>query len=114
KPLDAIRAKVGTGVQVKFVEGQASGAFPAVPSTVLKPSAGTGSGLTGQYFNNKTLSGSPAFTRNDSVIDFTWRGSPGAGIGTTGWSATWTGTLTPSTTGTYPFATSSDDGSRLF
>jgi beta-glucosidase len=114
KPLDAIRTKAGSGVQVSFVEGQATGAFPAVPTTVLKPSAGTGTGLTGQYFNNMTLSGTPVLTRNESVVDTTWHGSPGPGVNATGWSAKWRGTLTPPTTGTYTFAISSDDGSRLF
>ena len=63
KPLDAIKAKVGTGVNVKFVEGKATGAPAAVPANVLKPASGTGNGLTGQYFNNMTVSGSPVLTR---------------------------------------------------
>jgi beta-glucosidase len=113
-PLTAIRGKVGNGVRVDYVEGRATGAPPAVPTTVLTPSAGGGHGLTGQYFNNMTLSGAPALTRTDPVVDFTWRGSPGPGVGGTGWSARWKGTLTPPATGTYTFATSSDDGSRLF
>jgi beta-glucosidase len=114
KPLDAIKAKVGSGVDVKFVEGDAGDGLPAVPANVLKPSSGTGSGLTGQYFNNMTVSGSPVLTRNEAPVDFTWTGSPGNGVTPTQWSAKWTGTLTPPTTGTYTFAVSSDDGSRLF
>jgi hypothetical protein len=45
---------------------------------------------------------------------FIWGGqSPLAGGPATGWSTKWTGTLTPPTTGTYQFAMTSDDGSRL-
>ncbi|HTI23474.1 MAG TPA: glycoside hydrolase family 3 C-terminal domain-containing protein, partial [Kutzneria sp.] len=36
------------------------------------------------------------------------------GVPATNWSAKWTGTLTPPTTGTYTFSLTSDDGSRLF
>ena len=70
-------------------------------------------GLTGQYFATMDLSG-PALTRTDPVIDFTWDGTPPiAGIGLTGYSVRWTGTIQAPTTETYTFHASSDDGVRL-
>jgi hypothetical protein len=42
-----------------------------------------GSGWRGQYFNNMTLSGSPAFERDDAQVNLDWgNGSPGSGVGT--------------------------------
>jgi len=72
------------------------------------------SGLRGDYFNNKTVSGAPALTRYENV-NFNWgTGSPGTGIGTDNFSARWTGRLIVPTTGSYTFSTISDDGVRLW
>ncbi|HEX5403842.1 MAG TPA: glycoside hydrolase family 3 C-terminal domain-containing protein [Pseudonocardiaceae bacterium] len=115
-PLQGITSRAGSGVTVGFSAGNsANDTLPDVPASALTPATGTGSGLTGQYFNNMTLSGTPAFTRTDAGVDFNFNGaSPGTGVGATQWSAKWTGKVTPTTTGTYTFATTSDDGSRLF
>jgi beta-glucosidase len=115
-PLQGITSRAGAGITVGFSAGNsANDTLPDVPAGALTPATGTGSGLTGQYFNNMTLSGTPAFTRTDGPVDFNFNGvSPGTGIGATQWSARWTGKVTPTTTGTYTFATTSDDGSRLF
>jgi beta-glucosidase len=115
-PLQGITARAGSGISVQYAQGPASGgALPAVPSSALTPTGGTGHGLTGSFYPNMTLSGTPTLTRTDPAVDFNWyAGSPAAGIGTTGWSAKWTGTLTPPTTGSYTFSLTSDDGSRLF
>jgi beta-glucosidase len=106
-PVQGITARAGSGVNVTYAQGPApSGALPAVPNTALS--------ITGSYYPNMTLSGTPAFTRQDPAIDFNWHGaSPGSGIGGTGWSAKWTGTITAPATGTYTFSLTSDDGSRM-
>jgi YVTN family beta-propeller protein len=71
---------------------------------------GNGTGMSGTYFNNISLSGDPALQRIEAV-DFDWgTGSPGPGIGVDNFSARWMGTLTVPSTGTYQFQTSSDDG----
>jgi beta-glucosidase len=102
-------------VTVQYAPGNsANGTLPDVPASVLTPATGTGTGLTGQYFNNMNLTGTPAFTKTDGPVDINWNGaSPGAGVGATQWSAKWTGKITPPTTGAYTFALTSDDGSRL-
>lgn len=114
-PLDGITARATkAGDTVTYAEGPASGgALPDVPSSVLTPSSGTGTGLTGSYYADEDLSGTPVVTQNDPMVDFTWTGSPVAGVPATGFSAKWTGTLTPPVSGTYTFSTTSDDGSRL-
>lgn len=75
---------------------------------------GGGSGWAAQYYANKTLSGTPALTRNDANIDFNWgSGSPGAGVPNNSWSARWTRTL-DFQPGVYEFTTVSNDGARVF
>ena len=70
---------------------------------------------SGQYFANKTLTGSPALTRNDPAINFDWSlGSPATGpIPADNFSARWTQTLAFNE-GVYSFTTTSDDGARVY
>ncbi|WP_374561917.1 PA14 domain-containing protein [Ideonella sp.] len=73
-----------------------------------------GTGLQGQYFNNKKLTGTPVLTRVEAV-DFDWgTAAPGPGVHSDLFSARWTGTLEVPTTGNYFFQTTSDDGVRLW
>ena len=72
-------------------------------------------GLTGEYFTNMDLSGTPTVVRTDAGVNFAWdSGSPAAGIPANNWSARWTGTLTPLKSGEYTFCLYADDGCRLF
>ena len=114
-PLQGLTTRAGSGVNVQYAQGVGTGgALPVVPSSALKPTSGSGNGLSGQYYNNMTLSGSPVLTRNDATISFNYNGnSPASGVNATQWSAKWTGTLTPPATGSYTFSLTSDDGSQL-
>ena len=68
----------------------------------------------GDYFNNKSLSGSPTFTRDDAAINFDWgSGSPGNGLGNDNYSVRWTRILNFQP-GSYTFTTTGDDGVRLW
>ena len=115
-PLQGILARAGSGVQVNYAQGNlTNGDEPQITSQYLTPATGTGPGLSGQYYNNMTLSGTPAFTRVDPQIGFNWNGgSPSTGMPATQWSARWNGTITAPQSGTYTFSLDSDDGSRLF
>ena len=88
--------------------------YVPIPASQLTPLPATvPSGLTGNYFNNTTLTGNPVLTRIEAV-DFDWgSGSPGAGVNADNFSARWSGTLTAPATGLYRFQTYSDDGIRL-
>jgi len=69
----------------------------------------------GEYFNNTTLSGSPALVRDDVDVNFDWgTGSPASGvIGADGFSVRWTRDLSLAA-GTYRFTMRVDDGGRLW
>ena len=65
------------------------------------------------YFDNKTLSGSPVLTRYDAAIDFDWgAGSPDAKVPADNFSVRWSRTL-GFEAGAYRFYASCDDGVRI-
>jgi hypothetical protein len=75
---------------------------------------GTGTGLTGQYFDNKDLTGA-SVSRTDATVNFTWGlGSPASSIAVDTFSARWTGQVQAQHTQTYTFYVTSDDGARLW
>jgi hypothetical protein len=72
----------------------------------------------GEYYNNTTLTGSPAMARDDgpSFLNFDFgNGSPGwaCGLGVDFFSARWTRTINFAA-GTYRFYVTGDDGVRLY
>ena len=69
----------------------------------------------GEYFNNVTLSGSPAAVRQDTAVDFNWgTNSPIPGtISADRFSARWTRTLDLAAA-MYHFSLTVDDGARLW
>ncbi|GGG03841.1 hypothetical protein GCM10010912_55770 [Paenibacillus albidus] len=72
-------------------------------------------GLLGQYFNNVTLSGSPALIRTDPNINFAWRqGSPDRAIQADLFSVRWSGKLSAAYSERYTLYSSSDDGIRVW
>jgi hypothetical protein len=90
------------------------------------PSVGggfTGGGIVGEYFDNTTLSGAPAFTRTDVRINFDWGttmtpggsiSAPFNSIGNSNFSVLWTGDVVPAFSETYTFSTLSAAGVQLF
>ncbi|MDB5349023.1 MAG: Fibronectin type domain protein [Planctomycetota bacterium] len=95
------------------------------PRSLLSAGGGfTQGGIAGTYYADETLSGTPAFVRQDDRIDFTWPGggagpggsnSPGfAAIGGgSAFSARWMGQVVPAFSETYTFAATFDEGARL-
>ncbi len=74
----------------------------------------TGTGLYGEYFDNKDLT-SRKLSRTDTTVNFDWgSGSPDPLIGADTYSARWTGWVQAPVSGSYTFYTSSDDGVRLW
>jgi hypothetical protein len=82
---------------------------------LLGSSTSNGTGLTGNYFNNQTLTGSPTVVRTDSQVNFNWgTGSPDPNIPVDHFSVRWTGFVQATVSGNYTFSTISDDGIRLW
>ena len=67
-----------------------------------------------EYFANRTLTGTPLFTRCETAINNNWgTGGPGNGIPNDNFSVRWTGRFN-FTAGSRTFTTVSDDGVRLW
>lgn len=115
-PYRGIAARAGDAAEVGYAPGDTPpGEPPVLAAAYLEPSSGTGHGLTGRFYAGRTLSGTPVAVRHAGGIDFDWgKSAPVEGMTADDWSATWTGTLVPPTTGRYVFSLTSDDGSRLF
>lgn len=81
----------------------------------VSSSSDTAQNWHGEYYNNITLSGSPAMTRNDLQINFDWGGGAptGGAISADQFSVRWTRDLNLNA-GRYRFTTTADDGVRLW
>jgi beta-glucosidase len=102
-PLEGIEKRFSSA-QVAYAQGStlAEGLAMPIAHTALHPSKGTGSGLTGEYFNSKDLSGTPVLTRTDRRINFNWdKVIPIPGLERNNFSIRWTGTFTPPAPGDY-------------
>ncbi len=72
-----------------------------------------GSGLLGNYYNNKEWSGTPLISRVDPVVDFNWgNGNPGGGLGNDNTSVKWSGRIYIPEDGQYTFSFNHDDDLR--
>lgn len=92
-----------------FVKGQLPS--PLVTALVSDPDPqAPGSGLLGNYFGNKDLSGEPLLQVESEINN---QRVP-SGILSNDWSARWTGDVQAPESGTYTFTTNSDDGVRLW
>jgi hypothetical protein len=90
-----------------------------VTVTVNPASTGpTGTGLTGRYYNDAKTSArftTLVLTRLDGSINFNWNdGAPAPGVQRDHFSVRWTGQIEVPVTGTYRFATTADNGVRLW
>jgi YVTN family beta-propeller protein len=117
---DAIRAHRGVSVSdaemsdlVAYVS-QIGNQEPSAPGTAVSSTPNTGTGLAGSYYNNVTVSGTPALQRTEAV-NFGWTSnSPGPGVNKDRFSVRWTGLVEAPVSGNYRFQTASNDGVRLW
>ena len=78
------------------------------------PTIGNGNGLLGTYYNDRDLLDFE-FDRTDATVDFDWGfGSPDSSIGSSTFSAVWSGQIEPLYSETYTFEVQVDDGLRLY
>lgn len=91
------------------------GSLQIVPGDWLKTPDGQ-PGLQAEFFSNPELSGAPALTRTDALVDFNWgKISPATGLPTNNYTARWTGTIAvPASVGDVVLATVADDGARVW
>jgi len=91
------------------------GSLQIVPGDWLKTPDGQ-PGLQAEFFPDTELSGAPALTRTDAVVDFDWsKTGPAPGLPTNNYTARWTGTIAvPASIGDVVLATVADDGARVW
>jgi beta-glucosidase len=114
---DALVARAGSGVNITYSHGyDANYTGEIVPSSVLKPPAGGGEGLSGDYFAGDTSTGLPLASRIDSTLNFDFSRSEQrpANVPAEHFCARWTGSITAPATGAYRMNIDADDGARLF
>lgn len=91
----------------------ASGA--GIASLTWTTVSGSAETWRGEYFNNANLSGTPAFTREDTALNFRWgNASPGAGVAGPNWSARWNTQRAVALPGYYTVTATADDGIRVW
>lgn len=95
-------------IRVGFTPASTTGPAPtATPIPVF-------SEWRGEYFNNATLSGSPALSRNDRDVNFDFgAGAPDSRLPVDNFSARWVRVIN-FTPGTYRFRVRVDDGARVY
>ncbi|MCK9279026.1 MAG: glycoside hydrolase family 3 C-terminal domain-containing protein [Melioribacteraceae bacterium] len=116
-PLKALQDKIGDKIKITFAEGvNLQGDEKAIETKYLfTDSMLTKSGINGEYYNNKSLSGEPLLRRIDKTIDFDWGGNaPSKEFDKDNYSIKWTGFIQAPLEGEYYFSSSTDDGARLF
>ena len=101
-PLEAIRARAGTGVTVRYAAGTLGvGALPAIPASAFTLPDGKGAGLKATYFPSGDFTGTPILSRIEARIDQAdaiVKDLPSL------WSARWEGRITPPRSGRYRFS----------
>jgi beta-glucosidase len=116
-PLEALKNKIGDKVKINFAQGlMLNGTIkPIIPEFLFTDKNGKIHGLLGEYFTNKDLKGSPARTKVDTTINFSWEwDSSFDDFPSDNFSVRWSGYLKVDKTDTYTIDVSTDDGVRLF
>ena len=123
-PVDGIEKRFSSA-KINYAQGSTlvEGFALPVEHTALRPSDGPGYGLTGEYFNNNSLSGAPVLTRTDRNINFNWdKVIPIPGLQRNNFSVRWTGSFVPPAPGDYQlgvrinycYACENAEGFRLY
>jgi beta-glucosidase len=109
-PLAGIRSKVSPQTEVLF----APGTYKIGATTVPVPSVSLGTGLKGEYFDNRELKGEPVLTRVDREINFDWGAfSPASQLTPQNFSVRWTGKLIVRQSGKYVLGGAGNGGMRV-
>jgi beta-glucosidase len=123
-PLNGIEKRFASS-RVSYAQGSSlvEGLAMPIEHTALHPANSSGSGLAGEYFNSKGLTGQPVLKRTDRTINFNWdKVVPVPGLQRDNYSVRWTGTFTPPAPGDYKlgvrvnycYACENAEGFRLY
>ncbi len=117
-PLEGIKTKAAKyGIKVEYIKGCNIGGGLQNPIDAKYFGEVDNSGKTGvkgEYFDNRNLSGKPVLTRIDSAINFSWgANSPGLEVPYDQFSARWIGKIIPPED-IHHLGTRTDDGARLY
>ncbi|MCD7098787.1 glycoside hydrolase family 3 C-terminal domain-containing protein [Stenotrophomonas sp. MMGLT7] len=106
-PLEALRRRVPKATWLIYEAGTAG----IAPLPLMDASELAGAGWTARYYDNGGFHGEPKITRVEPGIDIIDKVPDGLG---TPWSARWTSTLVPKSTGLYRFSATGGSDIRLF
>lgn len=118
--LDGIKNAVGSDVKVNYARGsnRVSTEFFTVPGKALSTLVNgvKHPGLFGEYYNNVTWDGEPAFTRIDPKVEFRWTLFPPdpEKLSYDFYSVRWKGKLKAPESGTFKIGIDGNDGYRLY
>jgi beta-glucosidase len=123
-PLNGIEKRFSSS-KISYAQGSSlvEGLAMPIEHTALRPTSGSGNGLTGEYFNSRDFSGQPVLKRTDRNINFNWdKVIPVAGLQRDNYAVRWTGTFTPPAAGDYKlgvrvnycYACENAEGFRLY
>ena len=117
--LDGFRQRAGRLARVRYAPGpgRLSPETTGIPAAQLRTTRDgrTVAGLTGEYFDNPTLSGTPRLVRADTAVDFVWTLTPaGPEIPLDWYSVRWTGSVTATASGITRIGVAGSDGYRLY
>lgn len=86
-----------------------------IPLVTLAQPTQASTTWSAKYWNNRDLSGDPAFTRHEASLFHNWGdGSPSSSINPDNFSARWEGNIHIDHAGTYRFTATMDDGMRMW
>jgi beta-glucosidase len=108
--IDGIKAELPAGATVDYIR-----VLVPDPSTSAWQTGQGSSGLVGQYFNSKDLSGTPAATRIDTELNFSSFSASNVPVSNpSSFSAIWTGKVQPTISGDQLFKVNSGGNVRVY
>lgn len=116
-PLEGIRNKAGSQIQVNYAEGAllAKGVPNLKTISAEALSSGDKAGMKGEYFDNMAFKGNPAISRYDSTVNFTWAlETPVTHDMADTFAVRWTGYLKPRKTGQHYIGVNAGNAVKLF
>ncbi|MGB4415841.1 MAG: glycoside hydrolase family 3 N-terminal domain-containing protein [Paludibacter sp.] len=113
---EALNKKYGNKLKINYINTEVSDRFSIILPSFLSPDMQSETkGLKAEFFNNKDLSGAPAYTTIDANLNPYWHNlSPAPGINPESFSARWSGYISVPVSGVYEMDFRADDCGRIF